>query len=121
MLAATRFGTSDIERAKVFYDAITKILGATRVLDKPNVVGYKGAEGTMFMIGQPFEGEATSGNGTMVSIPAASRSVVDQVHAKALELGGKSAGAPGIRNAGAYGAYIRDHDGNKLGVFHTGS
>ena len=123
MLTVARYGTRNLERAKAFYDAISPLLGATRVLDRPEVVGYRAAEGGMFVIGTPFEGEATVGNGTQMGFAASSRAVVDAVHAKALELGSKCEGPPGVRGPdpnGFYGAYFRDLDGNKLMVFRFG-
>lgn len=123
MLNVARYGTRDLERAKVFYDAITGLLGATRVVERPDVVGYRGPQGGMFLVGQPFEGQATAGNGTQVGFDAPSRAVVDAIHAKALELGGKCEGPPGVRGPdpdGFYGAYFRDLDGNKVVVFRFG-
>jgi catechol 2,3-dioxygenase-like lactoylglutathione lyase family enzyme len=123
MLSAARYGTRDIERAKGFYDEIAQLLGAKRIVDRPDVIGYKGADGGMFLVGKPLAGEATAGNGTQLGFSAPSRAVVDAVHAKALELGGKCEGPPGIRGAdpnGFYGAYFRDLDGNKLVVSRFG-
>ena len=123
MLSTGRFGTNDLERAKAFYDAITALLGAVRVYDRPNLAGYRGASGGIFLIGTPFSGEASTGNGTQLGFEAPSRAVVDAIHAKALELGGSCEGAPGIRGDdanGYYGAYFRDPDGNKLTVFRFG-
>ena len=121
MLAVARYGTRDLERAKSFYDVITGMLGARRVIDRPDAAGYKGPDGAMFLIGKPFAGDATVGNGTQMGFAVASREVVDAVHAKAMELGGKCEGPPGVRGPdanGFYGAYFRDLDGNKLAVFH---
>jgi catechol 2,3-dioxygenase-like lactoylglutathione lyase family enzyme len=123
MLSVARYGTRDIERAKVFYDGIAQLLGAKRIIDRPEVIGYKGPDGGMFLIGKPLAGEATVGNGTQMGFAAPSRAVVDAVHAKALELGGKCEGPPGIRGSdpnGFYGAYFRDPDGNKLLVSRFG-
>jgi catechol 2,3-dioxygenase-like lactoylglutathione lyase family enzyme len=123
MLAVARYGTHDIERAKGFYDAIAELLGARRIIDRPELVGYKGAEGGMFLVGIPLAGEATVGNGTQIGFAAKSRAQVDAVHAKALELGGKCEGPPGVRGPdpnGFYGAYFRDLDGNKLLVSRFG-
>lgn len=123
MLNVARYGTRDLERAKVFYDAIAQLLGAARVFERPEVVAYKGAEGGMFLIGKPFAGEAAPGNGTQVGFSAPSRAVVDAVHAKALELGGTCEGKPGVRGPdanGFYGAYFRDLDGNKIMVSRFG-
>ncbi|OAN59351.1 MULTISPECIES: VOC family protein [unclassified Sphingobium] len=123
MISLARFGTRDLDRAKTFYDGIATLLGAMRAFDRPDVVAYKTADGGMLLIGKPFEGEATPGNGNQVGIQAASRATVDAVHAKALELGGTCEGKPGIRGDdpdGFYGAYFRDLDGNKLVVFRFG-
>ncbi len=123
MLSVARFGTRDMKRAKAFYDEIAALLGAKLVTERPEVVGYKGPEGGMFLVGKPYEGEATAGNGTQVGFAAPSRAVVDSVHAKALQLGGKCEGPPGVRGPdpnGFYAAYFRDLDGNKMVVFRVG-
>ncbi|MDF0545313.1 VOC family protein [Sphingobium sp. H39-3-25] len=123
MISTARFGTRDLERARGFYNALAELLGAVRAFDRPGLVAYKGAEGGMLLIGKPFEGEASPGNGNQVGMTAPTRAVVDAVHAKALELGGKCEGKPGIRGDdpdGFYGAYFRDLDGNKLVVFRFG-
>jgi predicted lactoylglutathione lyase len=123
MLTVARYGTRDLERSKKFYDAITSLVGAKCVMERPDAVGYKGDDGIMFMIGKPFAGEATGGNGTQVSFNAPTRGAVDAVHKKALELGGKCEGPPGVRGPdpnGFYAAYFRDPDGNKLMVFRMG-
>lgn len=123
MLSVARYGTRDLERAKGFYDAIAEMLGARRIFDRPEVIGYKGADGGMFLIGLPLAGEATVGNGTQMGFAATSRAQVDAIHAKALELGGKCEGPPGIRGSdpnGFYGAYFRDLDGNKLLISRFG-
>lgn len=123
MLAVARYGTRDLERAKGFYDVIAEMLGARRVIDRPEVVAYKGPDGGMFLVGLPLAGEATVGNGTQMGFAAKSRAQVDAIHAKALELGGTCEGPPGIRGSdpnGFYGAYFRDLDGNKLLVSRFG-
>jgi catechol 2,3-dioxygenase-like lactoylglutathione lyase family enzyme len=118
MITVTRYGTLDLERAKNFYDALTALVGAQRVVERPEVVGYQGKQGAMFLIGTPLKGGATVGNGTQLSFPAPSRSGVEDVYNKARELGATCEGPPGLRPNGAYAAYFRDLDGNKLMVFH---
>lgn len=123
MQSIARFGTNNLVRAAAFYDELAGLLGAARAFERQNLVAYKGAEGGMFIIGTPFDGEATAGNGTQIGLQAPSRAVVDAVHAKALEMGGICEGKPGIRGddpSGFYGAYFRDLDGNKLTVFRFG-
>ena len=123
MLSTARFGTHDLTRAKEFYDGIAALLGAERVYDRPNLAGYRGANGGIFIIGEPLAGEHAAGNGNMVGFEAPTRAAVDATYAKALELGGSCEGKPGIRGDdpnGYYGAYFRDLDGNKVTVFKFG-
>ena len=44
MLSVARFGTNDLTAAKRFYDKIAAMLGASRVIDRPEVVAYKGKD-----------------------------------------------------------------------------
>ena len=74
---------------------------------------------------KPYDGNsATAGNGNMASIVVDSRAKVDALYAKAMELGGKCEGPPGLRGDDGprafYGAYFRDLDGNKLAAFRIG-
>jgi catechol 2,3-dioxygenase-like lactoylglutathione lyase family enzyme len=124
MLSVARYGTSDLARATAFYDEIAKLLAAKRVIERDDVVAYKGTDGGMFLIGPPFAGEAKSGNGTQIGFTAPSRVVIDAVYAKAMELGGTCEGPPGVRGpdgpSGFYAAYFRDFDGNKIMVMRVG-
>ena len=95
MLSVARYGTRDLERATKFYDAIAGLLGASRVMERDELVAYKGAEGGMFLIGLPLAGEAGVGNGTQIGFTAPDRAAVDAVYAKAMELGGTCEGPPG--------------------------
>ena len=123
MIGYVVLGTNDLPRATSFYDALLAEMGASRMM----AFGERGhAWGTamdkpMICIMTPYDGgSATVGNGVMVGISAASRDVVNRIHARALELGGVDEGAPGLRAEGGdgfYAAYFRDLDGNKLDVF----
>jgi catechol 2,3-dioxygenase-like lactoylglutathione lyase family enzyme len=123
MLSTARYGTRDLERARSFYDAIAAIIGARRVLDYPNLTGYRGPSGGTFIIGTPLAGEASVGNGSQVVFEAPTRAAVDAVHAQALALGGRCEGPPGFRGPAEmnfYAAYFRDPDGNKIMVSRVG-
>ncbi|MBA3812382.1 MAG: VOC family protein [Caulobacteraceae bacterium] len=127
MIGYTMLGTSDLARARTFYDPLVTLLGAEVVeayTSETRVWYGRGAKPAMLVITLPHDGRgASAGNGTMVALIAASRDVVDRVHAKALELGGADEGPPGVRGDdpdGFYGAYFRDPDGNKLAVFRVG-
>jgi len=123
MLSHAMFGSNDLPRAVAFYDAVLALLGAKQLMTFGTTVVW-GVDAMQFAVCAPFNGEpATAGNGTMVALTAPTRAVVDQVHARALELGGSDEGAPGLRGAeanGFYAAYFRDPDGNKLCIYRAG-
>ncbi len=128
MIGYATLGTNDIDSALTFYDALFATVGGKRLMQMPDerkLTFYgAGAGKPMLAIGKPYDGQdATVGNGTMVALAADTREQVDQVYAKAIELGGADEGAPGSRGPeqmGFYGAYFRDPDGNKLCVFKMG-
>ncbi len=128
MIGYATLGTTDIDSALTFYDALFATVGGKRLMQMPDerkLTFYgAGAGKPMLAIGKPYDGQdATVGNGTMVALAADTREQVDQVYAKAIELGGADEGAPGSRGPeqmGFYGAYFRDPDGNKLCVFKMG-
>src|ERR1017187_8622640 len=101
-------GTNDLTRAAKFYDAALGVLGIRRcdTSDEPEwqgTIGWgvyedHGARELALWLTQPFNKQpATAGNGTMVALRALSWDQVDQFYATALEHGGKSEGAPGLR------------------------
>lgn len=127
MIGYATVGTNDLEKARGFYDALTEVIGAKRVMQlDEGFTGYAtDISQPMLCVTPPFNGEkAVPGNGAMVALQAKSRAEVDALHAKALELGASDEGAPGIREPeemGFYAAYFRDLDGNKLCAFNVGS
>ncbi len=118
MFSHVTIGSNDLERSKVFYDAVMKALGHERFYTGDSIIGYGEATGDQTFVTQPFDGQAaTVGNGTHVAFLAGDRASVDAFHAAALANGGKDEGAPGPRphyHKNYYGAYVRDPDGNKL-------
>ena len=125
MLSHCTIGINDMEKAESFYDQLLSLLNGSQIFKTERAIFYSFGEGKpRLSITRPFDGKAaTHGNGSMVGLAASSNEQVDAVHAKALELGGTSEGEPGIRGKGdvaAYGAYFRDPEGNKFGIFNMG-
>ena len=122
MIGYVTLGTNDKAKATAFYDALLGEMGAKRLMETDDFVGWgTGMDKPMLMIFNPEDKKAaTVGNGVMVALQADSPEQIRALHAKALELGATSEGDPGPRGQGFYVAYFRDLDGNKLNFFCTG-
>ena len=122
MIGYVTLGSNDRKKAGAFYDELLDLLGAKRVMeDGDRLILWSNGQGPMLGVIKPYDGNpATVGNGDMVALAVGSRENVDKIHAKAMALGGKDEGAPGVRGGNFYGGYFRDLDGNKLVAFHMG-
>ena len=120
MIGYAMLGTNDIARARRFYDPLMAQLGAAPVAEYSSATRVWYARDTvgLIVITEPYDGKpATVGNGSMLALPLASRAAVREAHAKALQLGARNEGDPGIRVAPFYGAYFRDPDGHKFALY----
>jgi catechol 2,3-dioxygenase-like lactoylglutathione lyase family enzyme len=117
MLHHISFGTSDLDRARAFYDPIMREVGLRRTLDVADAVGY-GAGITVFSLNVPTDGKAaTPGNGVHVAFEVEKRAAVDAFWRVALAQGAISDGEPALRphyDRHYYAAFVRDPDGNKV-------
>ena len=104
--------------AAYFYDAVLATLQIGVVMEHAGAAVAYGRAFPEFWLGLPHDGgKAAAGNGSHVGFLATSRAQVDAFHAKALEMGGASDGAPGLRalyGPQYYGAFVRDLDGHKI-------
>jgi catechol 2,3-dioxygenase-like lactoylglutathione lyase family enzyme len=117
ILTHITLGTTDLERAKTFYDHVLEPLGYARLLGGGGRICGWGIGAVQFMVGYPRNGEpATASNGFTIGLAAPSRAAVAEFHRRAIELGATDEGAPGPRPfaPNAYAAYVRDLDGNKI-------
>ena len=131
MIGYVTLGSDNMPRARAFYDELLgSTIGAKRIMEFGDEAGGFTMWGTGFdkpglAVTNPYNKEpAVAGNGNMTAIAMNSRDKVDQIHGKALELGGTCEGPPGVRGdegpQAFYGAYFRDPDGNKLAAFCIG-
>ena len=131
MIGYVTLGSDNMPRARAFYDELLgSTIGAKRILEFGDDLGGFTMWGTG--LGKPGlavtnphnKQPAVAGNGNMAAIVVDSRAKVDELHARALELGGTCEGPPGLRteecDQAFYGAYFRDPDGNKLCAFRIG-
>jgi catechol 2,3-dioxygenase-like lactoylglutathione lyase family enzyme len=122
MIGYVTIGVSDMENAKSFWGGLLEPLGASILMDIGRIAFIgEGMDSNFLAICTPHDGNPPAhGNGNMVAIPAGSRDKVDEMHARAMDMGASDEGAPGERMPGFYGGYFRDSDGNKAVFFHMG-
>src|SRR5438270_346462 len=110
MFSHVTLGTTDLDRARRFYDAVMPTLGLSVPFPLPGTLVYGTTDGPKLFVGAPYDGRPPShGNGQHVAFVAPNRAAVDAFHAAALSHGGTDEGAPGPRphyHARYYGAYV---------------
>ena len=116
-------GSNKLDAAMAFYDGLLPHFGMPKLLDNPDGGRFYGLpDDGMFAVVAPYDkAAATVGNGAMVGFFLDSPAEVDRFHATVLALGGSDEGAPdyrGPKELGAYFAYARDLDGNKLCAYN---
>ena len=122
MFSHIMIGTSDLDRAKTFYDNVLGALGVPPGFVDRHRVFYRTPAG-VFGVSLPINGEPVSyANGGTVGFACDSPAMADAWHAAGVAHGGTTCeDPPGVRE-GAQGkmylAYLRDPDGNKLCGLH---
>lgn len=118
-----RLGTNDLEKARAFYDATFGALGLSpsQAPKEYPIILYPLPGGPNFAVGPARDGQpATHANGGTIIFEADSDEAVSAWHAAGLANGGSCEGPPEAKPQarGAFGAYLRDPDGNKLAAYH---
>lgn len=122
-LMSLRVGCNDLDKARAFYDATFGALGlgpSSAPAGYP-IALYQLPGGLKYVVGAARDGQpATHANGGTILFDADSDEAVAAWHAAGLANGGTCEGPPEPKPQarGAFGAYLRDPDGNKLGAYH---
>jgi catechol 2,3-dioxygenase-like lactoylglutathione lyase family enzyme len=107
----------DLASAVRFYERVLTPLGYAKLVERPGTAGF-GKKYPEFWLNVRADLVPSPANpGTHVALRAPSEDAARAFHAAAIEMGGSSDGEPGPRPAAMttyYGAFIRDHDGNKI-------
>src|SRR5665647_806127 len=107
----------DLAAATRFYEAVLGTLGMAKLEARAATVGF-GKKYPEFWINlRPDMQPVPASSGAHVCFRARATELIDAFHAAALQVGGMSDGAPGLRpqhGEGYYAAFIRDPDGNRI-------
>jgi catechol 2,3-dioxygenase-like lactoylglutathione lyase family enzyme len=108
----------DLNAATRFYETLLAPLGLTKLREWPNAAIGFGKKYPEFWINRrDAMGRITDDSGVHICLRARDTAAVDAFHAAALNAGGTSDGAPGLRPeyySHYYAAFIRDPDGNRI-------
>jgi catechol 2,3-dioxygenase-like lactoylglutathione lyase family enzyme len=120
MFSHIMVGTNDLDKAKVFYDALLGAIGVPPGRVDRHRVFYRTSTGT-FGVTKPIDGKAACfANGGTIGFLCNSPEQAKAFHDAGVANGGTSIEDPPGQREGSnvYLAYLRDPDGNKLCALH---
>jgi catechol 2,3-dioxygenase-like lactoylglutathione lyase family enzyme len=110
-------GVGDLDRSARFYEAALAPLGLSRLVTRPGTIGFGKSYPEFWINLRPAMAPVPQDSGCHICLRAKSAAEVDEFHASALDAGGSSDGAPGLRphdRVRYYAAFVRDPDGNRI-------
>ena len=117
MIDHVSVAVSNLERAARFYESALASLGLSRLVTRSATIGF-GKSYPEFWINLRADMAAVEPtSGVHICLRAKSAGEVDAFHAAALQAGGRSDGAPGLRphdRVRYYAAFVVDPDGNRI-------
>jgi catechol 2,3-dioxygenase-like lactoylglutathione lyase family enzyme len=117
MIDHVSVGVRDLQRAARFYDLTLAPLGLSRLVTRAATAGFGKSYPEFWINLRADMAPAPGDSGVHVCLRAKSSGEVDAFHAAALQAGGRSDGAPGLRphdRVRYYAAFIIDPDGNRI-------
>jgi len=117
MIDHASVGVSELQSSARFYELTLAPLGLSRLVTRPATIGF-GKNYPEFWINLRSDmAEVAPSSGVHICLRAKSAGEVDAFHAAALDAGGRSDGAPGLRphdRVRYYAAFVIDLDGNRI-------
>jgi catechol 2,3-dioxygenase-like lactoylglutathione lyase family enzyme len=117
MIDHVSVGVRDLERAAQFYGSTLAPLGLSRLVTRLTTIGFGKAYPEFWINLRVDMSPVPRDSGVHICLRAKSTGEVDAFHAAALNAGGSSDGAPGLRphdRVRYYAAFIVDPDGNRI-------
>jgi catechol 2,3-dioxygenase-like lactoylglutathione lyase family enzyme len=115
MLAHVSIQCADMTRSAAFYDAVLAPLGAVRVMEDGDAIGYGIPPSASFWIGRQRTGDGF--RETHIAFLAPDQAAVRAFFEAALATGAEPLHEPQFwpqYHATYYGAFVRDPDGNNI-------
>ncbi len=110
-------GVSNLDRAERFYERTLAPLGFARLVARPTTIGFGKSYPEFWINLRAGMTQVEPGSGLHICLRAKSTGEVDAFHAAAVNAGGRSDGAPGLRphdRVRYYAAFVVDPDGNRI-------
>lgn len=117
MIDHISLGVRELERSAHFYEVALAPLGLSRLVTRPATIGFGKSYPEFWINLRADMVEVDTGSGIHVCFRAKTIGEVNAFHTAALEAGGRSDGAPGLRphdRVRYYAAFILDPDGNRI-------
>ena len=117
MIDHVSVGVADLDRAARFYEAALAALGLTRLVMRPATIGFGKSYPEFWINLRAGMAKVAPESGVHICLRAKSTGEIDAFHAAALNAGGRSDGAPGLRphdRVRYYAAFVIDPDGNRI-------
>jgi catechol 2,3-dioxygenase-like lactoylglutathione lyase family enzyme len=117
MIDHVSVGVSDLDRAARFYGSALAALGLSRLVTRPATIGFGKNYPELWINLRADMMAIDPASGVHICLRAKSAGEVDAFHAAALQAGGRSDGAPGLRphdRVRYYAAFVVDPDGNRI-------
>src|ERR1700712_2121165 len=119
MIDHVSVGVSDLQRAARFYELTLAPLGLSRLVTRPATIGFGKSYPEFWINLRADMAPVPRESGVHICLRTKSTGEVDAFHAAALDAGGSSDGAPGLRppdRVRYYAAFIVDPDSNGIGA-----
>jgi catechol 2,3-dioxygenase-like lactoylglutathione lyase family enzyme len=117
MIDHVSVGVSDLERSGQFYERTLAPLGLSRLVTRPKTIGFGRSYPEFWINLRADMAPVGRDSGVHICLRAKSATEIDAFHAAALDAGGRSDGAPGLRphdRVRYYAAFVVDPDGNRI-------
>jgi catechol 2,3-dioxygenase-like lactoylglutathione lyase family enzyme len=117
MIDHVSVGVSNIERSARVYELALAPLGLSRLVTRPATIGFGKSYPEFWINLRATMARVAPESGAHICLRAKSTGEIDAFHAAALNAGGRSDGAPGLRphdRVRYYAAFVVDPDGNRI-------